>query len=65
QRIWEPFFTTKGSEGTGLGLGICRRIIEGHDGDIACQSTLGEGTTFTIHLPLSPPPDGLKVTGQA
>ncbi len=56
QRIWEPFFTTKGSEGTGLGLGICRRIIEGHDGDITCQSTLGQGTTFTIHLPLAIPP---------
>lgn len=58
QRIWEPFFTTKGSEGTGLGLGICRRIIEGHDGDITCHSTLGQGTTFTIHLPLASPPSG-------
>ncbi len=56
QRIWEPFFTTKGSEGTGLGLGICRRIIEGHDGDIACHSVLGQGTTFTIHLPLAAVP---------
>jgi signal transduction histidine kinase/pSer/pThr/pTyr-binding forkhead associated (FHA) protein len=55
-RIWEPFFTTKGSEGTGLGLGICRRIIEGHEGDITCQSTLGQGTTFTICLPLAVPP---------
>lgn len=51
-RIWEPFFTTKGSEGTGLGLGISRRIIEGHHGSITCQSAVGQGTTFTIRLPI-------------
>jgi signal transduction histidine kinase/pSer/pThr/pTyr-binding forkhead associated (FHA) protein len=52
-QIWEPFFTTKGEEGTGLGLEICRRIIEAHGGRITCDSKTGQGTTFTIRLPLS------------
>lgn len=51
--IWEPFYTTKGDEGTGLGLDICRRIIEGHDGKISCESQVHVGTTFTIELPLT------------
>jgi signal transduction histidine kinase len=51
-RIWEPFFTTKGEEGTGLGLEICRRIIEAHGGHIYCESEAGKGTRFTIRLPL-------------
>ncbi len=50
--IWQPFFSTKGEEGTGLGLDICRRIIKGHNGDISCRSEVGSGTTFTIELPL-------------
>ncbi|MFY9223592.1 MAG: ATP-binding protein [Blastocatellia bacterium] len=50
--IWEPFFSTKGEEGTGLGLEICRRIIEAHNGQISCKSQLGAGTCFTIKLPL-------------
>lgn len=50
--IWEPFYTTKGTEGTGLGLGICRRIIEGHSGIIACESELNKGTSFIIKLPI-------------
>jgi len=50
--IWEPFFTTKGESGTGLGLEICKRIIEGHNGRISCRSEEGTGTTFTIELPL-------------
>ncbi len=50
--IWQPFFTTKGELGTGLGLDICKRIIEGHNGCICCQSDVRVGTTFTVELPL-------------
>ncbi|PID56683.1 hypothetical protein CSB45_10675 [candidate division KSB3 bacterium] len=52
ESIWEPFFTTKGERGTGLGLEICKRIIKGHSGSISCQSEEGKGSTFTIRLPL-------------
>ena len=50
-RVFEPFFTTK-SGGNGLGLAIVYRIIEAHSGLIQVESRSGEGTTFTIHLPL-------------
>jgi PAS domain S-box-containing protein len=54
QRIFEPFFTTKGSRNTGLGLSSSYGFIKRHLGDIRVQSTLGEGTTFTLILPKSP-----------
>jgi C4-dicarboxylate-specific signal transduction histidine kinase len=53
-KIWDPFFTTKGDEGNGLGLDIVKGIIEAHGGQIHCDTTLGRGTTFTIRLPLAP-----------
>ena len=52
-KIWTPFFSTKGDEGNGLGLDICRQFIEGHGGEITCESKLGEGTIFSIRLPLA------------
>lgn len=52
KRVWEPFFSTKGEVGTGLGLGICRRIVEEHGGTIQVESKPGEGATFRIELPL-------------
>ncbi len=50
-KIFDPFFTTK-DNGTGLGLGITRGIIEQHGGTIDVKSKLGQGTSFTIRLPL-------------
>jgi signal transduction histidine kinase len=50
--IFEPFFTRKGA-GTGLGLSITQRIVEEHRGRIRVESAPGEGTRFTIELPLN------------
>lgn len=49
--IFRPFYTTKGN-GTGLGLSLARRIVEGHHGHIDVTSTPGTGTQFTVLLPL-------------
>jgi signal transduction histidine kinase len=49
--IFRPFYTTKG-DGTGLGLSLARRIVEGHQGRIDVTSTVGKGTTFAVVLPL-------------
>ncbi|HSU16906.1 HAMP domain-containing sensor histidine kinase [Longimicrobium sp.] len=51
QRIFQPFVSTKG-KGMGLGLAICREIVEGHGGRMDVDSTPGEGTTFLVTLPL-------------
>jgi two-component system NtrC family sensor kinase len=52
-KIFDPFFTTKAiGKGTGLGLGICYQIIQKHDGTITVESDLGQGTEFTITLPI-------------
>jgi signal transduction histidine kinase len=37
--------------GTGIGLALCKKIVERHNGRVSLESTPGEGTTFTIHLP--------------
>ncbi|MES3024033.1 MAG: ATP-binding protein [Pseudomonadota bacterium] len=53
-RIFEPFFTTKGvGEGSGLGLSISFGIVEKHRGGISVESVEGEGTSFTVRLPLA------------
>ena len=62
RQIFEPFFTTKqpdeyGRGGTGLGLSVCRQIIENHQGRIRVESVVGKGSTFTLKLPKRLPDD--------
>jgi signal transduction histidine kinase len=60
RRIFEPFYSTKkapdsaGQGGTGLGLAVCRDIVEAHHGRIRAESRPGQGSTFTIILPACP-----------
>ena len=51
-RIFNPFFTTK-AQGSGLGLAIVRKIVDAHDGRIDLRSAPGEGTRFTVTLPVT------------
>jgi two-component system, NtrC family, sensor kinase len=54
-RIFDPFFTTKGiGEGTGLGLAVCRKIVDQHGGRISVDSLRGGGASFQVSLPFSP-----------
>ncbi len=50
-RLGEPFFTTRGDRGSGLGVGICRRIVEEHGGTLTFESAVGKGTTARVRLP--------------
>jgi PAS domain S-box-containing protein len=51
RRIFEPFFSTKGEKGSGLGLSMAYSIVQRHGGDIRVDSEPGRGTTFTLTLP--------------
>jgi len=51
-RIFEPFFSKKARHGTGLGLAICQKIVKEMDGEIRVSSQTGQGSVFSIHLPV-------------
>ena len=50
-RLFDPLFTTK-AKGQGLGLAVCKRLVDAHEGSISVESTIGKGSTFTVKLPL-------------
>jgi len=57
QKVFEPFFSTKGSRGTGLGLAVVKKTMEEHGGSLRLDTEVGRGTTFTLkvpHLPVEP-----------
>jgi signal transduction histidine kinase len=53
ENLWKPLQTTK-ARGLGLGLAICKRIMDAHGGSISVKSEVGWGTILTIQLPLRP-----------
>jgi PAS domain S-box-containing protein len=57
-RLFTPFYTTKLDVGRGLGLALCKRIIDAHDGVVHVESVEGEGTLFTITFPYAPEEPG-------
>ncbi len=71
RRIFEPFYSTKtspdaaGQGGTGLGLAVCRDIVEAHHGRLRAESRLGQGSTFTLILPACPPAGSAETQGAA
>jgi signal transduction histidine kinase len=54
EQLFTPFFTTKGHEGSGLGLLTCHQVVDEHRGTISVKSVIGRGTTFIVSLPLDP-----------
>lgn len=57
KRLFKVFYSTKGIQGTGLGLFIADPIIRQHGGDIVVESSLGQGSRFCVRLPRRPDPD--------
>ena len=52
KHMFELFHSTKGNRGTGLGLAVAKKIVDEHEGSISVKSAPGEGTTFTVRLPV-------------
>lgn len=59
EKVFSLFFSSKGTEGTGLGLFIANKIAMKHGGKIAIESTPGAGTCFWVHIPVQQPAEGL------
>ena len=57
KKLFGPLFTTK-AKGMGLGLAICKRVVEAHGGTISVESVVGKGTVFTIIIPIEPKLEG-------
>jgi signal transduction histidine kinase len=53
RKLWSPLFTTK-AKGMGLGLPICKRIVEAHGGTISAETSVGKGSKFTVVIPTDP-----------
>jgi signal transduction histidine kinase len=53
EKMFQPFFTTK-AKGMGVGLAICKKFVENHNGKITVESKVGKGTRFTVRLPIRP-----------
>jgi signal transduction histidine kinase/CheY-like chemotaxis protein len=64
RRCLEPFFSTKGEHGTGLGLSMVYGIVERHRGQLEIESAVGKGTTFIIRLPLAQEMPATKANGE-
>jgi two-component system NtrC family sensor kinase len=63
-RIFEPFYTTKGNHGTGLGLAVSWGIVEAHGGALEVRSDAGQGTCFTLRIPAPTESGGGAGSGQ-
>jgi two-component system nitrogen regulation sensor histidine kinase GlnL len=63
RRLFEPFYTTK-SHGTGLGMAIARKIVELHKGRLEVSSTIGEGTSVAVTLPLTLVPSEVEASAR-
>ena len=59
EKLWKPLMTTK-PKGLGLGLAICKRIVEAHGGSLSVESDVEHGTTFTLTLPIEPKVEEVK-----
>ncbi len=63
QRVFEPFFSTKGAKGSGLGLWVSSGIVQAHGGTLQVRSVMGRGTVFTLVLPVEGPSKDVPLTG--
>jgi signal transduction histidine kinase len=59
-KLWSPLFTTK-AKGMGFGMAIAKRLVEAHGGSINVESKLGNGSTFTVTLPIKHELEGKEV----